>query len=257
MSEHVHTINVRCPRCGSSAVTKRGNHDGKQTFACKECSRRFFNSDETLNGRAKQIGDAVNLYYDGLSCKRIAENIAETFDRPEPSKRTIYEWAREYTEKAKDAMREYPTHTSSEWVADEMVLDVGGRKLWNWNIMDSKMRYILASYLSPRRDETAAAEVMRKAKLNSATIPKRIKTDDLPSYRPAIDYAFGGEVEHIVSEGLHAELNNNMSERLQGTFRERAKAMRGLQGQRLHPRPDRRRRLPEAAGEQPCTSHRL
>lgn len=229
MSEYAQTIKVRCPRCGSSSVTKRGNHDGKQTFACKECSRRFFNSDDTLDGRAKQIGAAVNMFYDGLSYKRIAESIAETFDRPEPSKRTIYEWVKESTEKAKKTMREYPAHTSDEWVADEMMLDVGGRKLWNWNVMDSRTRYILASHLSPRRDETAAAEVMRKAKLNSATIPKRIKTDGLPSYAPAIDYAFGGEVKHIVSEGLHAELNNNMSERLQGTFRERAKVMRGLQ----------------------------
>ncbi|MDE2715609.1 MAG: DDE-type integrase/transposase/recombinase [Chloroflexota bacterium] len=210
-------------------MIKRGMHGDKQTFGCNQCSRRFFRSDETLDGRAKQIGAAVNMYYDGLSYKRIAENIAEMFDRPEPSKRSIYEWVRRYTDKATKTMREYPAHTGNEWVADEMTLDVGGRKYWNWNVMDSRTRYILASYLSPKRDETAAFEVMRRAKLNSATIPKRIKTDGLPSYAPAIDHAFGGEVKHIVSEGLHAELNNNMSERLQGSFRERSKVMRGLQ----------------------------
>ena len=229
MSEYVQTIKVRCPRCGSSAVVKRGNHDGKQTFACKECSRRFFNSDDTLDGRAKQIGSAVNMFYDGLSYKRIAENIAEMFDRPEPSKRTIYSWVRRYTDKAIAAMREYPAHTGSEWVADEMVLKVGGKKYWNWNVMDSETRYILASHLSLRRDATAAAEVMRKARENSATIPKRIKTDKLRSYNEGIDAVFGGEVKHIQSEGLAAEPNNNRSERLQGTFRERAKTMRGLQ----------------------------
>ena len=151
------------------------------------------------------------------------------FDRPEPSKRTIYNWVRRYTDKAIAAMRECPAHTSDEWVADEMVLDVGGKKYWNWNVMDSKTRNILVSHLSLRRDAMAAREVMRKALLNSATIPKRIKTDKLRSYNVGIDAEFGGEVKHIQSEGLSAELNNNMSERLQGTFREQAKTMRGLQ----------------------------
>lgn len=232
MAEFTQTISVRCPRCGGRSVIKRGVHGDKQTFGCKSCSRRFFQSDETLDGRAKQIGAAVNMYYDGLSYKRVAENIAEIFDRPEPSKRSIYQWMRKYTDKALRTMKEYPAHTSDEWVADEMVLEVGGKKMWNWNVMDSRTRYILASYLSPDRDETAAVEVMRRARLNSATIPKRIKTDGLRSYGPAIDHAFGGEVEHVVSEGLHAELNNNMSERLQGSFRERTKTLRGLQSRK-------------------------
>ncbi len=229
MSEYVQTIKVRCPRCGSSSVVKRGHHDGKQTFACKDCSRRFFNSGDTLDGRAKQIGAAVNMYYDGLSFKRIAENIAEMFDRPEPSKRTVYTWVQKYTKKAKQTMKEYPAHTGDEWVADEMVLRVGGKKYWNWNVMDSKTRYVLASHLSLRRDATAATEVMRKARENAATLPKVIKTDRLRSYNDGIDAVFAGVAKHVKSDGITAEVNNNLSERLQGTFRERSKTMRGLQ----------------------------
>ena len=36
------------------------------------------------------------------------------------------------------------------------------------------------------------------------------------------------DAKHIKSEGLAAELNNNQSERLQGTFRQRTKTLRGL-----------------------------
>lgn len=133
MSEYVQTIKVRCPRCGSSSIVKRGYHYGKQTFACKDCERRFFQSNETLDGRAKQIGAA------------------------------------------------------------------------------------------------SAAEVMRKARANSATVPKRIKTDRLRSYDEGVDAVFAGEAEHIKSDGITAAVNNNLSERLQGTFRERTKTMRGLQ----------------------------
>ena len=36
------------------------------------------------------------------------------------------------------------------------------------------------------------------------------------------------EAEHIQSEGIRASINNNLSERLQGTFRDRIKTLRGL-----------------------------
>lgn len=35
--------------------------------------------------------------------------------------------------------------------ADEVVVRVGGRQFWLFNVMDSKTRYILAAYLSKRR----------------------------------------------------------------------------------------------------------
>ena len=229
MAKYSQTITVQCPRCGSGKVVKRGYHEGKQTFSCKTCARRFFESGETLDNRAQQVGAAVSMYYDGLSYKRIAENIAATFDRPEPSKRTIYQWVRNYTDKAIVAMREYPAHTGDEWVADEMVLSVGGKEYWNWNVMDTKTRYVLASHLSESRNRIQAAAVMEKALHKAARPPKIIKTDRLSSYDDGIDMVFGGEVEHVKSDGIHAEINNNMSERLQGTFRERAKVMRGLQ----------------------------
>ena len=35
-------------------------------------------------------------------------------------------------------------------------------------------------------------------------------------------------MKHVQSEGIRAELNNNLSERLQGTYRQRTKTLRGL-----------------------------
>ena len=37
-------------------------------------------------------------------------------------------------------------------------------------------------------------------------------------------------VKHVVSKGIRAEINNNLSERLQGTLRDRDKTLRGLKG---------------------------
>ena len=226
------TETVNCPRCTSEAVVKRGkSRDGTQTYACKVCKGRLYN-DGLGKGRRvppEQIGAAINLFYDGPSIKAIAENLSDLFDIPEPSKASVYEWVRDYTGLAQREMEKYKAKTGSEWVADEMVLKVGGEKYWNWNVMDADTRYILASHLSKRRDMREAMKVMEKAKANAANLPKTIKTDRLKSYIDAIERVFGADVKHIQSDGITAPINNNLSERLQGAFRQRTKVMRGLQ----------------------------
>ena len=229
------TETVDCAICGGDRVIKYGKSGkGVQRYQCRSCERVFSNDGKAIRRRvpSAQVGAALSLYFDGLSFKRISENLADMFDIPEPSKATVFEWVSDYTELAKGEMANHKARTGPEWVADEMVLKVGGKKLWHWNVMDSDTRYVLASYLSPYRDETTAVEVMRRAKNAAANLPKRIKTDRLKSYPGAIDWVFGGEVQHIQSEGLASEINNNLSERLQGTFRHRSKVLRGLQTQR-------------------------
>lgn len=226
---------VDCPLCGAERVIKYGKSGkGVQRYQCRSCERVFSNDGKAINRRvpASQVGAALSMYFDGLSFKRIAENLSDMFDIPEPSKATIFEWVSDYTELAKQEMQSTKAHTGPEWVADEMFLKVGGKTLIHWNVMDASTRYVLASYLSPDRDETAAVEVMRRAMNASVNPPKRIKTDKLKSYAGAIDWVFGGKVEHVQSEGLASETNNNLSERLQGTFRHRTKVLRGLQTQR-------------------------
>ena len=155
------------------------------------------------------------MFYGGNSYKQTAETMAETFDIPEPSKATLYDWVDKYTDHAKDVLADHPAHTSGKWVADEMAVKVGGGSLWNWNVMDAGTRYVLASHLSPDRDWRAAVAVMRKAAATADEPPKSITTDELTSYGRAIKQVFP-EAEHIKSEGL------------QGSFRQREKTLRGM-----------------------------
>ena len=136
---------------------------------------------------------------------------------------------RKYTTEGINEMADHPVQTGGHWVADEMVVWVGGQKYWNWNVMDSETRYVLASYLSKNRDTRAATAVMKKAAAASAEPPKTIKTDKWRAYNRAIANVFP-DAKHVKSEGLGltAEVNNNRSERLQGTFRQRIKTLRGL-----------------------------
>ena len=225
-------ITVNCPYCESERVVKngKGRTDKVQRYLCRNCAKRFSSRGVVDSNRypANQIGAAIRMFYSGLSYKQIAENMVEMYDIPEPSKATICRWVKEYTDDAVREMENHKAQTGDEWVADEMQVTVGGKKYWNWNVMDSKTRYILASHLSKRRDARAATTVMRKAQKAAATTPKRVKTDKLKSYIGAVENVWGGDVQHVQSEGIRAELNNNLSERLQGTFRQRTKTLRGL-----------------------------
>ena len=124
-------------------------------------------------------------------------------------------------------MQDYPAQVGDEWVADEMMVDVGGEKMWNWNVMDSKTRYVLASHLAKSRNARQAEIVIAKALRAAAEPPKSIKTDKLRSYTAAMEMEFP-DIQHIQSQGMRAVVNNNLSERLQGTYRQRVKTLRGL-----------------------------
>ena len=231
MAEFTKTVIVNCPYCGHDKIVKNGKQLGKQRYRCKSCSKQF-NDTGAVGGRhasAEQIGMAVRMYYGGNSYKQTAETMADGHNIPEPSKETLYRWVTEYSEVAKDILADFPAHTSGKWVADEVQVRVGGEKYWLWNVMDAGTRYALAVHLSPNRDQRAAVAVMRKAMAAADAPPRSITTDKLGSYAGAIKAVFP-DADHIQSEGLRARVNNNLSERLQGTIRDREKTLRGLEG---------------------------
>ena len=176
------------------------------------------------------VGAGVDMYYDGISYRRTAENIGDYFHRPTTAM-TVLNWVRNLTDKARDVTADTKIATGNEWVADEMQVRVGGEKMWLFNVMDSKTRFVLAAYLSKERTKRAAQRTMEIARDRAKNPPDRIKTDGLRSYQRGIKDAFpDDDVKHVVSQGIRAVINNNLSERLQGTFRDRDKTLRALKG---------------------------
>ena len=232
-TETTTTYSVTCPGCESNHVIKAGTQSGQQRYRCRKCDKKFRVGGKAEGQRmdAEMVGSAIRDFYSGKSYKQIAEGLHDEYDLPnEPSKSTIYEWVRDYTDKATGQMKGRKAQTGKEWVADELMVDVGGQKMWLWNVMDSETRYIMASHLTPRRDANAARVVLRKAVLAADKPPETIMTDKLKSYIPAVK-AVLPETRHMQSEGMTSDLNNNLSERLQGTFRDRIKTLRGLDSQ--------------------------
>ena len=168
------------------------------------------------------------MYFDGLSYRRTAENLGEHLGR-DTEAMTVSRWVQGLSRKADDVVKDIKLDTGPEWVADELVVIVGGEKYWLFNVMDAKSRVILAAYLSPVRTTRAASTAMALARNRSNNPPREVKTDGLRSYREAVPRTFlTSMVKHVVSKGIRAQINNNLSERLQGTFRGRDKTLRGL-----------------------------
>jgi hypothetical protein len=114
----------------------------------------------------------------------------------------------------------------------ELVLKIGGQRTWCWNVMDEDTPYVLAAHLSSTRDTTDAIIVFEKALANANRPPKKITTDGLGSYVDAIRAVFLKGTKHEMSEGIYELVNNNLNERLQGSFRRRTKTQRGLEALR-------------------------
>ena len=174
------------------------------------------------------MGAAIRMFYSGMSYQQIAENMGTTYDIPEPSKATIYQWVRDYT---KDALREmecHPAQTGGRWMVDEMPLAVGGQRYWIWNVMDRSTGYLLASHLTKERDARSALAVLKKAAAAAAEPPRTVRTDRWPYYVPAVKKVFP-RARHIRPPGVgNPEDIKNPSEREQGMFRQRIRTLRGL-----------------------------
>ena len=91
-----------------------------------------------------EIGAAVDMYFDGLSYRRMSENIDLYFGR-ETNTATVYRWVHGLTDKAGDVVKPLKVDTGKVWVADEIVVNVGGKNYWLFNVMDSDSRFILSA----------------------------------------------------------------------------------------------------------------
>ena len=219
-------------RCGSGCKRKTGER-------CETCRRPGGQAQDLTpttktarreHGTPQQIGLAVDMYFSGMSYRRCADVLEDHFDRP-TSPSSVYRWVGDLSERAGREAAKQKIQTGDDWVADEIQVTVGGKKYWLFNVMDSKTRVVLAAYLTPRRTSQSATIAMKMARERAAQPPKTVKTDGLRSYQFAVKTALGTDVEHVVSKGIRAKINNNTSERLQGTFRDRDKTLRGMKSQ--------------------------
>ena len=104
---------------------------------------------------------------------------------------------------------------------------------WIWNVMDAKTRYLLACQVTEERYVKDAQKALQQAKSVTNVRPDAIVTDGLQAYNTAIKAEFYDpsafiQNPHIRLKDFETKPNNNILERLNGTFRERTKVVHSL-----------------------------
>lgn len=222
-------FDIVCKFCGSRNVIKYGHYRGIQRFLCKDCKRKFADNDALPNMKTPidQVGTAIGMYYEGQSLNSVCRLLTQIY-HSYPSDSTVYRWIAKFTKRAVNEARDYKIDVGDVWVADETVLEIDGKNVWFWDIIDAKTRFLLASRLSRSRTTKEAALLMNEARRRAGKSPKTILTDKLAAYLDGVELVFGADTKHIQSKPFTIENNTNLIERFHGTLKDRTKIMRGL-----------------------------
>ena len=233
---------VTCPFCKSVNIGKWGNRKTSfgtvQRYACQDCNRTFVIDKGfcRMKNSPKTITLTLDLYFKGVSQRKIADHLKQ-FENVEVTQPTILAWIRKYLKLLSQYSEKYKADVGNIWHSDEMTIFLkkeGEKKYyeWIWNVMDAKTRYLLACQITETRFVKDARKPLKIAKEVANKAPDAIVTDGLQAYNEAIKAEFYGlgriQNPHVRLKDFETKPNNNIVERLNGTFRERTKVFRSL-----------------------------
>ena len=234
---------VICPVCKNLNVVKRGirttSYGELQRFYCKDCGHRFVvdKGFSRVKHDPKVITLTLDLYFKGVSLRKITDHIQQFHDR-KVCPTTPMRWIKKYTALLGKYAEKYEADVGKIWHCDETTVFIkreGEKKhyQWIWNLMDAKTRYLLACQVTETRFVKDARKPLNKAKEVTSVRPDAIVTDGLQAYREAVKaeyYDMTAPIRnpHIRLKDFETKPNNNILERLNGTFRERTKVVRSF-----------------------------
>ncbi len=218
-----------CKYCQSEHVRKYGLVKGIQRYFCNDCRRKFVATDTIpkMQYSTSKIADVLNMYYEGMSLYEIRRNLIQQHN-DYISDVTALNWVRRFSKMAIMEAGKYKPDVGSVWTADETVIDLDGKNVWLWDIIDTKTRFLLATHMSYTRTSKDAEALMRQAYERTGKIPRVIYTDKLKAYLEGIERVFGADTKHQHGSPFNIENNTNVIERMHGTIKSRTKVMRGL-----------------------------
>ncbi|TRZ96868.1 MAG: IS1/IS6 family transposase [Dehalococcoidia bacterium] len=225
---------VKCKFCGDweSVVQYGKTVKGTQRYLCRKCKRTFLNNraPERKQYPIEAIASVLNLFYESASLNKVQRQLKLTYG-VSPDESTIYRWIVHYSRKAVKALGDVPIKAGSTWVADETVLKLKEKedsKVWFWDIIDDKTRFLLASHLSESRGTKDAKILMERAARRAGRIPKTVITDKLAAYLDGVELAFGADTKHIPAKKLTSTNGTQIIERFHGTLKDRTKVLRSF-----------------------------
>jgi putative transposase len=222
--------NIVCKYCGSMDIVRFGQYKGVQRYFCNACKRKFTLADTLpkMKTSIRIIADALSMYYGGMSLNAVSRYLEQEYGHP-ITNAGIYNWLIRFSRDAIELAKDYTPSVGDVWIADETALNIGkSHRIWFWDIIDAKTRFLLASHISINRTTADALKLMKQAEKRAGKVPQLVFTDKLQAYTDGIELAWGAETKHIPSKGFVKPMNTNLIERFHGSLKDRLKVMRGM-----------------------------
>ncbi|RLG62611.1 hypothetical protein DRO02_07780 [archaeon] len=222
---NVSSLEIRCPRCGSINIIKKGVRRGKsglvQKYLCKSCGTYFSDREcfQGLRHNPVAVVISLDLYYKNVSLRNIAHHLKQIYGI-EVSHSTIHRWILRYITLLKKIEIQLKPKLGNEWQVDDMNIKFRGEPGYVWNVLDARSRYLIAMSISKGRSTEEALCALKKAVARaSASKNLIIRTDKLKSYEKAMEKLRVANIKHVGKAKLSSPENNNKIERFNGTLR--------------------------------------
>lgn len=220
---------IICKYCQSENVVKFGTFEGIQRYWCKDCERKFADNNALPKMKTDKaiIAEALSCYFGGMPLDAIQTHLSQQHN-VYFTEAGIYNWVSRFGKEAVEKVRTFKPEVGEEWICDETMINVGNHKVWFWDIIDTKTRYLLASRISETRTTKDAEALMRQAAKVAGKTPKVVLTDGLFAYLDGIELAFGADTEHIRSRPITTENSTSMIERFHETLKQRVHVIKNF-----------------------------
>ena len=221
-----------CPICKTNEqVIKRGKRNNQsgsvQLYFCKKCNQRFTGRPgfQKMKHNALIISAGLDLYFKGLSLRAIQEHLQITY-KEHVSHVTVYNWLKRYVSIISKYVDKLNV-SSTRWNIDETIINVKGRHMRVWNVIDADTRFLICCHISTNRNAQDAGDTIIKARKKCKNTPWEITTDGLESYNHAIKNRLKPTIENPIVhlQGPLKMALNNKIERFNGTIKNRTKTM--------------------------------
>jgi putative transposase len=216
--------NVTCKYCRSDHIVKYGKYKEVQRYLCKVCNRKFARTDTIpkMQYSTPKIADALSMFYGGMSLNDITFRFSRQYG-DHISDVTILNWVRRFTEIAVQKSYAFKPDVGDIWIIQESILNIGGQRVWLWDVMDIETSFLIASTMSITRSSRDAQELIQQAYRRTSKIPLVIHTNKNKAYPGAIERVFGGDTRHKQAKPVNFSDNADAVTMLKDILRERKK----------------------------------
>lgn len=130
IAEELTTVS-KCEFCNSEKIVKNGSIknkiENKQRYLCRDCNKTFY-QDSQFNyiRNPKLISLALDLYFKGLSLRKITDTINQFF-QVKLHHETVRRWIMRFSEMVSEYTNKLQPKLSDTWHTDEQMVKVKGK----------------------------------------------------------------------------------------------------------------------------------